>query len=162
IVNPTATVDTQETFTITVYPTGAPECASSDEMSVFVGTPSPFNFDTDFFVCPGQAEFLYYADSLSLDSFSWVNNGVEFSTDFSAYLLAGTYTASFVDTIGCENDTTFTIDTQEKIILSDYGLVCNDTLFMEMNTGVNSGTWSVIGGTNIAFGSDSINTIAVY
>lgn len=162
IVNPNATVDTQETFTITVYPTGAPECASSDQMSVFVGTPSPFAFDADFFVCAGETEFLYYADSLALDSFSWVQNSIVLSNYYSANLGAGTYTASFVDSIGCEADTTFTIETQEKIILADYSLICNDTLYMGFNTGVNTGVWSVFGNQDVFFESNDLNTMVVY
>src|SRR5690606_8082606 len=57
---------------------------------------------------------------------------------------------------------TFTIETQEKIILADYSLVCDDTLYMSMNTGVNTGTWSVISGANVFFESNNVNTTAVY
>ncbi len=138
-------------------------CNDADTTTIAFAEIRPFNFDSDFYICPpDETEFLFLSDSTDYVSITWGLADPILDAQFSNYLSDGTYTVSKLDVFGCENDTTFTIDTQEKIILSDYGLVCSDTLYMGMNTGVNSGAWSVIGGTNISFGSDSVNTIVAY
>lgn len=163
IINPNATVTGEETFTITVYPQGAPQCYSDDQMTVTVAIPENFGFDSDFFVCPGDEEFLFAADSLALESFEWISGGSVIGTNFSNYLPAGEYQTSLVDSSGCTNDTLFTIDTQDKIILNDFSLVCDDTLFMFGNQGVTTGVWSVLDDLDVTFiDENDLNTNAVY
>jgi len=159
--NTTITVENAGTY-ILVY--AEDNCNDSDTTVISFVDIRPFGFDSDFHICPGEnLEFLFIADSSNYSSISWGLTNPILDAQFSNYLGAGNYTISKIDDFGCENDTTFTITDQPKIILDSYGIVCNDTLFMTANTGLNTGVWSVIGGANISFGSNNnINTTAVY
>jgi gliding motility-associated-like protein len=137
-------------------------CTDADTVTILVDEPPYFNFDADFFVCDGGTEYLYFADSTSIATWSWSLQDPVQDALFSANLPAGTYTASYVNNLGCSKDTTFTIATQPPIVLSNYPVVCNDTLNMNLNTGPNTGVWSVINagiGNPLNFASNEINTL---
>jgi gliding motility-associated-like protein len=132
-------------------------CTDKDTAVVFIKEPPMFNFNSDFFVCPGETDFFVFSDSLEVSSFSWGNPQF---TGFTANLPQGTYTVSYTTTLGCSNDTTFTIETRPPNILANYPLVCGYSLDMNNNIGNDGGTWSAIGGglAPVQFGGNQINT----
>jgi gliding motility-associated-like protein len=136
-------------------------CTDADTVQIIVDEPPYFNFDSDFFVCDGGTEFLYIADSSNIVSFEWSLDGQVIGTNNSINLPAGgVYSASYENSLGCGRDTSFTISTQPPIVLANYPLVCNDTLVMVSNSGLNTGVWSVEGNpnVNIDFETNDINT----
>jgi gliding motility-associated-like protein len=158
--NTTITVTQSGTYTL-VY--AEDHCNDSDTTTIIFVDPRPFGFDSDFHICPGEiGEFLAVADSSNYVSITWGLSNPVLNAQFSNTLQEGTYTVSKLDAFGCANDTTFTITTQPKIVLAQYGVICNDTLSLFQNTGVNTGSWSTIpSGFNLNFQSNEVNTMAI-
>lgn len=136
-------------------------CLDSDTTTIQFVDPRPFGFDSDFHICPGETtEFLFLSDSTNYASISWGLLNPVLNAQYSNYLTPDTYTVTKIDDFGCESDTTFTITSQTAINLANYPLVCNDTLIMTSNNGVNTGGWSVEGNpnANINFVTNDVNT----
>jgi gliding motility-associated-like protein len=144
------------TYTIVYADTS---CTDTDTATIKITEPKPFGFKSDFFLCGGQTTLhLVFADSTGVQSFHWGLLNPAKDTLYQADLAQGTHTVSYTNNLGCHKDTTFTIGFQPKVVLGNYGPVCNDTLIMTNNTGP-SGVWSSPNGNgNVSFMTDSINT----
>jgi gliding motility-associated-like protein len=142
-------------------------CTDKDTAVILVEQSPFFNFDSDFFTCsPFDAEYLYFADSNLVQSFSWglVNPAEDTLFTANLYPGGGIYTASYVSNFGCERDTTFTITTRPDNVIPNYGLVCGTALEMNQNTGLDGGTWtSPNGNGNVSFSPTNtiITTVTV-
>lgn len=125
-------------------------CTNKDTAIIMIQQPPSFDFISDFFACPFDTEHLTFKDSLMVSSFSWGIPIPGLDTLFQADLFQGTYTASYVTLLGCTGDTTFTISSEPVTVLHEYGLICGDTLTMNLHTGTENGQWSVqsMPGTN--------------
>jgi gliding motility-associated-like protein len=131
------------------------------KIEIVNGVVPPFNFGTDFHLCPDEVTLdLEYADSAQLASFSWGLSNEALDTLFSASLTAGTYDVNLVSNLGCTNDTTFTVTTQDKIQLIFMDSICSDTAEMELNLGPLEGIWSYYNSAGIVNfrDDDSLNT----
>jgi gliding motility-associated-like protein len=155
-VNTTITFPTYGLYNLVYSDTS---CTDKDTVTVLVEESPYFNFQSDFYVCPGATTPLSFNDSLLVSTFSWGTPG--FDGLFTANLGAGTYTSSFTSTLGCTVDTTYTISTRPPNILANYPLVCGNTLNMNNNTGVNGGEWTSISTVvgNVTFENNNVNTL---
>lgn len=129
-------------------------CTDKDTAIILVERPPYFNFDSDFFTCsPFEPESMYFADSNLVQEWHWGLVDPALDTLFSAdlYVGGGQYTASYVSNFGCYRDTTFTITTRPDNVLGNYGFVCGTSLDMNLNTGVDGGTWASTPPTGVTF-----------
>ncbi len=136
-------------------------CPYQDTIVVNYSAPPTVNFNNpDFFICPGALENIQLIDSLQLSSASWGLTDPDLDTLFSANLGIGTYTLNIANLIGCVNDTTFTIQTQTKIQLNQLNTLCGDSAVLDLNFGVDNGTWyKLFGpGTVTFYPPDSLQT----
>ncbi len=130
-------------FGVTVEQNG---CYKRVTANFLVG-PAVFNLNsTDMFVCPQGTELVYVTDSINLASASWGLPNPAQDTLFSANLGVGTYTLTVTNSIGCTNDTTFTISSQPAILLNQLNTLCGDSAELINNFGVEGGTWSTLSG----------------
>jgi gliding motility-associated-like protein len=141
-------------------------CPYQDTVIVNYSAPPNFNFNNvDYFICPGPTAFenIQLLDSLTLSSASWGLSNPALDTLFSANLAAGTYTLNIANSIGCLNDTTFTIATQTKIQLNQLNTLCGDSAVLDFNFGV-PGVWSKLTGPGDVFfyPADTLNTSAEF
>ncbi len=118
-------------------------CDATDTIHVNLVQPPFFDFDSDFFACPFETERLVFKDSSLIKEYHWGFPIPAQDTIFTAILYQGTYTASYQMFLGCTKDTTFTILSQPATVLHDYGLVCGDTLTMNLHQGTSDGQWTV-------------------
>jgi gliding motility-associated-like protein len=128
-------------------------CAYQDTVQVTYAPPPVINFNNvDFFVCPNGTEFIQIVDSALLSSVSWGLSNPALDTLYSANLGVGTYTVEIANLVGCTNDSTFTIETQEKILINQLHTLCGDSAELLNNFGVEGGTWSKVSGPgNVTF-----------
>ncbi len=118
-------------------------CNAKDTVKIKLVQPPYFDFDSDFFACPFDSERLVFKDSSLIDEYHWGFPIVAQDTVFIANLFQGTYTASYKMFLGCTKDTTFTIASQPSTVLHEYGLICGDTLTMNLHQGTVDGQWTV-------------------
>jgi gliding motility-associated-like protein len=117
-------------------------CGVTDTVEIIYEAPPVFNLDADFFVCPGEEEYLFVADSADMSGISWGITPASEDTLFAANIGVGTYTAQLVSEHGCANDTTFTITTQPQIDLYEYDHVCGDSIEFDQHLGIQTGQWT--------------------
>lgn len=117
-------------------------CGNTDTVEIIFEAIPEFNLNSDFFVCPGDEEYLVVVDSINMQSISWGITPVSEDTLFSANIGVGTYTANLLSTHGCLNDTTFTITTQQGVTIDQFDHVCGDSLEFNINSGIQVGQWS--------------------
>ena len=117
-------------------------CGDDDTVKVTYGATPHFDFDADFFVCPGDLESLLIADSANLSSVTWGLSNPSQDTLYSVNLAPGTYHVQVESNFGCPADTTFTISTQPGVMIDNITQICGDTVEFTNNTGVQIGQWS--------------------
>lgn len=122
-------------------------CAYQDTVQIAYAPPPNIVFNSvDFFVCPGETEAISLPDSALYANVSWGLPNPTLDTLFSADLSVGTYTVTVTNIAGCTDDTTFTIATQQKILLNQQNTLCGDSAELFNNFGVPGGTWSSVAG----------------
>jgi gliding motility-associated-like protein len=118
-------------------------CDAIDTIHINLVEPPYFNFDSDFFACPFETETLVFKDSILIKEYHWGFPVAAEDTVFHISLYQGTYTATYEMFLGCTRDTTFTISSIAETILHDYGMICGDTLTMNLHQGTTNGLWTV-------------------
>ncbi|MDD2983782.1 MAG: gliding motility-associated C-terminal domain-containing protein [Crocinitomicaceae bacterium] len=118
-------------------------CDAIDTIHINLVEPPYFDFDSDFFACPFETETLVFKDSILIKEYHWGFPIAAQDTVFHISLYQGTYTASYEMFLGCTRDTTFTIASLPETILHNYGLVCGDTLTMNLHQGTPNGIWTI-------------------
>ena len=157
--------------TVEITLTAGVNCTSpdSDIFYLTVADAPDFNLGTNFFICPDQNLLLQVVDSLSMSSIDWTQNGTTVSNYFKVNLPAGTYSCRIENATGCSNDTTFTISTQNSVVVNQsttFG--CSNSFLMSTNTGGSSngtnGLWTFTSADGTAsFASNSnINTTVTF
>lgn len=139
-------------------------CPYEDTVQVIYSAPPVINFNNpDFFICPNSTENIQLTDSSTLTFASWGLTNPGLDSLYSANLGVGTYTLNITNFAGCMNDTTFTIDTQDKIQLNQLNTLCGDSAVLDLNFGV-SGTWAKLTGPGIVtfFPPNALNTSAEF
>ena len=121
-------------------------CTDKDTAIITIVELPPFDFDSDFFNCPFETEYMVFKDSALVSEYHWGLVVPNLDTLFTANMFQGTYTASYTTLLGCTNDTTFTIATQPETNLFNYPDVCGDSIGLVLNVGFPDGNWAVIDG----------------
>ncbi len=121
-------------------------CPFDDTITFNIFSEPIFGLSSDFFVCPGQSESLFIADSLIYGEITWGLANQALDTLFSADLVAGTYNATLTDASGlCTSDTTFIIATQANLFLQNDGVICtNSLIFLNNIASSGNGAWTVV------------------
>jgi gliding motility-associated-like protein len=139
IANPTLTVTTTTTYTLTVYENGHPLCGSTDQVTVNVvcGTCQPAQTVVTNITCNGANNGSVAITPVGIDGPPFIiqllnstgttllqeDNLVMTSTSFSN-LSAGNYIIRSIDTTGCQADVTITITQPPPISI----IASNDTI----------------------------------
>jgi gliding motility-associated-like protein len=147
VINPSITF-TQDGLYSLIY-TDANCPSVFDSVGFAVSSTPEFNINSDFYDCLNQTE-LTTIDLTNIATIVWDVTLPQFNNQASVQLTAGTYTASIVDLLGCTNDTTFTVNSQPLIQITDFEDICGLQLVMTNNPVAPAGSWVQISGSGTA------------
>jgi gliding motility-associated-like protein len=134
---------------------------------VTIINPTPLNLQSPFTFCPPATSVaVYVPDSAAFSDITWGLANPALDSIFYNTLPAGTYTVSAMDSSGyCTTDTTFTIATQQPLVLQPDAVICVNTFTFTANTGgTPSGTWTVLnpGANPPTFANNNLNTTVTF